>query len=155
MADLNKVILMGHMTADPELKQTGSGLSVCSFSIGVNRRYSKSADQNQQSVDFINIVAWRQQAEFVSRYFKKGSSIIVCGQLQTRNWTDPQGQKRYVTEVVADEVSFGAPASNQGANNDKPMGQDSYTPTAYGAPSFNSASSASFEEIPSDDSLPF
>ena len=154
MADLNKVILMGHMTADPELKQTGSGISVCSFSIGVNRRYSKSADQNQQSVDFINIVAWRQQAEFVSRYFKKGSSIIVCGQLQTRNWTDNQGQKRYVTEVVADEVSFGAPAASQNPGGDKPSAQG-YTPTAYGAPSFNSASSASFEEIPSDDSLPF
>ena len=153
MADLNKVILMGHMTADPELKQTGSGISVCSFSIGVNRRYSRSADQNQQSVDFINIVAWRQQAEFVSRYFKKGSSIIVCGQLQTRNWTDNQGQKRYVTEVVADEVSFGAPASNQNGS-EKPAAQN-YTPTAYGEPSFNSASSASFEEIPSDDSLPF
>ena len=155
MADLNKVILMGHMTADPELKQTGSGISVCSFSIGVNRRYSKSADQNQQSVDFINIVAWRQQAEFVSRYFKKGSSIIVCGQLQTRNWEDKQtGQKRYATEVIADEVSFGAPAANQNAGADRPAAQG-YTPTAYGAPSFNSASSASFEEIPSDDSLPF
>ena len=94
MADLNKVILMGHMTADPELKQTTTGISVCSFSIGVNRRYSTKQDQNQQSVDFINIVAWRQQAEFVSRYFKKGSSIIVCGSIQTRKWTDNNGQAR-------------------------------------------------------------
>ena len=158
MADLNKVILMGHMTADPELKQTTSGISVCSFSIGVNRRYSK-ADQGQQSVDFINIVSWRQQAEFVSRYFKKGSSIIVCGSLQTRNWTDNQGQKRYATEVVADDISFGAPASaNQGgASAEEPRqgaGQN-YTPAAYGTPSFNSAPSANFEEIPGDDSLPF
>ena len=155
MADLNKVILMGHMTADPELKQTTSGISVCSFSIGVNRRYSK-ADQGQQSVDFINIVSWRQQAEFVSRYFKKGSSIIVCGSLQTRNWTDNQGQKRYVTEVVADEVSFGAPANasqNMGGES-KPASQG-YTPAAYGAPSFNNAQSSDFEEIPSDESLPF
>ena len=155
MADLNKVILMVHMTADPELKQTTSGISVCSFSIGVNRRYSK-ADQSQQSVDFINIVCWRQQAEFVSRYFKKGSSIVVCGSLQTRNWTDNQGQKRYVTEVVADEVSFGAPAANQGANvvADKPQGQ-AYTPQAYGNPSFNNAPAANFEEYPGDESLPF
>ena len=153
MADLNKVILMGHMTADPELKQTGSGISVCSFSIGVNRRYSK-ADQGQQSVDFINIVSWRQQAEFVSRYFKKGSSIIVCGSIQTRNYTDNQGQKRYVTEVVADEVSFGAPAT-QGAGAAAPGGAQAYTPTAYGAPAFNSAPVANFEEIPGDDSLPF
>ena len=153
MADLNKVILIGHMTADPELKQTASGISVCSFSIGVNRRYSK-ADQGQQSVDFINIVSWRQQAEFVSRYFKKGSCIVVCGSLQTRNWTDNQGQKRYVTEVVADEVSFGAPASQNANSGEKSEGQ-AYTPAAYGAPSFNSAPAANFEEIPGDDSLPF
>ena len=152
MADLNKVILMGHMTADPELKQTTSGISVCSFSIGVNRRYSK-ADQGQQSVDFINIVAWRQQAEFVSRYFKKGSSIIVCGSIQTRNWTDNSGQKRYVTEVVADEVSFGAPAASQ-SSGERAQTQ-SYTPAAYGTPSFNSTGSADFEEIPGDESLPF
>ena len=150
MADLNKVILMGHMTADPELKQTTSGISVCSFSIGVNRRYSK-ADQGQQSVDFINIVAWRQQAEFVSRYFKKGSSIVICGSIQTRNWTDNNGQKRYVTEVGADEVSFGAPA----AQNNGERTQQSYTPSAYGTPSFNSTDSADFEEIPGDESLPF
>ena len=154
MADLNKVILMGHMTADPELKQTTNGISVCSFSIGVNRRYSK-ADQGQQSVDFINIVSWRQQAEFVSRYFKKGSSIIVCGSLQTRNWTDNQGQKRYATEVVADEVSFGAPAASQNAGAADRGNAQAYTPTAYGAPAFNSATETNFEEIPGDDSLPF
>ena len=152
MADLNKIILMGHMTADPELKQTTSGISVCSFSIGVNRRFSR-AEQGQQSVDFINIVSWRQQAEFVSRYFKKGSCIVVCGSLQTRNWTDNQGQKRYVTEVVADEVSFGAPASAQGGEA-RPQGQ-AYTPAAYGTPSFDSTPSANFEEIPGDESLPF
>ena len=152
MADLNKVILMGHMTADPELKQTTSGTSVCSFSIGVNRRYSKQ-DQGQQSVDFINIVAWRQQAEFVSRYFKKGSSIVICGSIQTRKWTDNNGQARYATEVVADEVSFGAPAAQNGQG-DRPA-QQSYTPSAYGNPTYNSADSANFEEIPGDDSLPF
>ncbi len=153
MADLNKVILMGHMTADPELKQTTSGISVCSFSIGVNRRYNK-ADQGQQNVDFINIVSWRQQAEFVSRYFKKGSSIIVCGSLQTRNWTDNQGQKRYVTEVVADEVSFGAPAAASQNSEARPAGQG-YTPQAYGTPAFGNAAESAFEEIPGDESLPF
>ena len=153
MADLNKVILMGHMTADPELKQTTSGISVCSFSIGVNRRYSK-ADQGQKSVDFINIVAWRQQAEFVSRYFKKGSSIVICGSIQTRDWTDNQGQKRYATEVVADEVSFVAPSGANAPAGNAPQG-DVYAPAAYGAPAFNTAGSANFEEIPSDESLPF
>jgi single-strand DNA-binding protein len=103
MASLNKVILIGHMTADPELKQSTSGVSVCSFSIGVSRRYTKG---EQQQTDFITIVAWRQQAEFVCRYFKKGSSICVCGSLQTRTWTDNRNNKRYATEVIADEVSF-------------------------------------------------
>ena len=154
MADLNKVILMGHMTADPELKQTTSGTSVCSFSIAVNRRFAK-ADQGQQNVDFINIVTWRQSAEFVCRYFKKGNPILVCGQLQTRTWTDNQGQKRYATEVVADEVSFGAPAASQGGNAETRSQGQSYTPQAYGAPAFNSAESANFEEIPGDESLPF
>jgi single-strand DNA-binding protein len=103
MASLNKVILIGHMTADPELKQSTSGVSVCSFSIGVSRRYTKG---EQQQTDFITIVAWRQQAEFVSKYFNKGQAICVCGSLQTRKWTDNNGNKRYATEVIADEVSF-------------------------------------------------
>ena len=150
MASFNKVILIGNMTADPELKQTPSGMSVCSFSIAVNRNFGK-AEQGQQTVDFINIVTWRQRAEFVSRYFKKGNPILICGQLQTRSWSDNQGQKRYTTEVVADEVSFVGPATTGAA----PMGGSSYTPEAYTSPSFNSASSASFEEIPGDDSLPF
>lgn len=151
MASFNKVILIGNMTADPELKQTTAGLSVCTFSIAVNRRFAK-ADQGQQTVDFINIVAWRQTAEFVSRYFKKGNPILVCGQLQTRSWTDNQGQKRYATEVSADEVSFVTAAA--GANGAPAQG-NTYTPDAYATPSFNSASGASFEEIPGDDSLPF
>ena len=147
MASFNKVILIGNMTADPELKQTQSGLSVCSFSIAVNRRFAK-ADQAQQSVDFINIVTWRQQAEFVSRYFKKGNPILVCGQLQTRTWNDNQGQKRYATEVVADEINFvDSKGESQGA---------SYTPDAYAAPSFSSGMDApKFEDVSNDDDLPF
>ena len=151
MASFNKVILIGNMTADPELKQTAGGVSVCSFSIAVNRRFAK-ADQGQQNVDFINIVTWRQQAEFVSRYFKKGNPILICGQLQTRSWNDTQGQKRYATEVVADEVSFVASAAQGAAG--APAGS-SYTPDAYGAPTFNSAPGANFEELPNDESLPF
>ncbi len=155
MASFNKVILIGNMTADPELKQTAGGVSVCSFSIAVNRRFAK-ADQGQQNVDFINIVTWRQQAEFVSRYFKKGNPILVCGQLQTRSWNDNQGQKRYTTEVVADEVSFVASAAQtaQGAGAPAPQGSG-YTPDAYGAPAFNSAASSNFEEMPNDGDLPF
>ena len=153
MASFNKVILIGNMTADPELKQTAGGISVCSFSIAVNRRFAK-ADQAQQSVDFINIVTWRQQAEFVSRYFKKGNPILICGQLQTRTWSDNQGQKRYATEVQADEVSFVASAA-QAATQNAAQGGSTYTPDAYGVPAFDSAPSANFEEIPNDGDLPF
>lgn len=152
MASFNKVILIGNMTADPELKQTAAGTSVCSFSIAVNRRFAK-ADQGQQNVDFINIVTWRQQAEFVSRYFKKGNPILVCGQLQTRTWNDNQGQKRYAIEVVADEVSFVAPASQSGAA--QAAAPSTYTPDSYASPAFNSPGNANFEEIPNDESLPF
>ena len=151
MASFNKVILIGNMTADPELKQTAAGISVCSFSIAVNRRFAR-AEQGQQNVDFINVVTWRQQAEFVSRYFKKGNPILVCGQLQTRTWNDNQGQKRYATEVVADEVSF---VTSAAAGAQAPAaGAQGYTPDAYGAPAY-STGSANFEELPSDGDLPF
>ncbi len=155
MASFNKVILVGNMTADPELKQTTAGTSICSFSIAVNRRFTK-AEQGQPTVDFINIVAWRQQAEFVSRYFKKGNPILVCGQLQTRSWTDNQGQKRYATEVIADELTFVAPAGAGNAPTAPHTQNAPYTPEAYTTPSYQSgAGSTSFEEIPGDDSLPF
>ena len=136
----NKVILVGNMTADPELKQTQGGLSVCSFSIAVNRRFK--GENGQQDCDFITIVAWRQQAEFVCKYFKKGQAILVCGSLQTRTWTDNQGQKRYATEVVADEVSFVGNSSS--TTEAKP-----YVPSAY------TSNNQNFEEIPNDGSLPF
>ncbi len=153
MASFNKVILIGNMTADPELKQTATGTSVCSFSIAINRRFAKP-EQGQQTVDFINIVTWRQQAEFVSRFFKKGNPILVCGQLQTRSWTDNQNQRRTAVEVVADEVSFVAPA-NASQSSAPQAGGSAYTPDSYSTPAFNSAGSANFEEIPNDESLPF
>ena len=150
MASFNKVILIGNLTADPELKQTPSGVSVCSFSIAINRRASRNSDSAQQNVDFINIVAWRERAEFVSKYFKKGKPILVCGQLQTRNWTDAQGNKRYATEVVADELSFvESKAASEG-------GASGYTPEAYGNPGYKSTNAPEFEEVSGDDdSLPF
>ena len=161
MASLNKTILIGNMTSDPELKQTTSGISVCSFTIAVNRRFAKDGEQ---ACDFINIQTWRQQAEFVSRYFKKGKPILVCGQLQTRNWTDSNGQKRYATEVVADEVSF-VGANENTTEQSKPAtpsvpnpaqwGKGNYTPSAYTQPQMNfAAQSPQFEEIPNE-GLPF
>ena len=142
---LNKVILMGNMCADPELKQTQGGTSVCSFNIAVNRRFKA---EGQQDCDFISIVAWRQQAEFVCKYFKKGQAILVCGQLQTRNWTDNQGNKRYATEVVADEVSFAGNAPSGDAKNNAPT--QPYMPAAY-----STQNSQNFEEIPDQECLPF
>ena len=103
MASFNKVILMGRLTADPELKQTQSGLAVTSFNLAVDRK-GKTGEDKQ--CDFISIVAWRQTAEFICRYFKKGQAILVCGELQTRSWQDNNGNKRYATEVVASEASF-------------------------------------------------
>ncbi len=143
MASLNKVILIGHMTADPELKQTPSGTCVCSFSIGVSRKYTKG---EQQQTDFINVVAWRQQAEFVSKYFRKGNAICICGSLQTRSWTDNHGNKRYATEVIADEASF--VERKEGATGAKNEAQaQSYEQSTYNNPNF--------EEIAGDEDLPF
>lgn len=154
MASFNKVILIGNMTADPELKQTTSGISVCTFSIAINRRFAKEGEQN---VDFISIVAWRQQAEFVSKYFKKGMPILICGQLQTRTWTDNQGQKRYATEVVADEVSFvGNNGSSKEEKSETEQAKSStYVPAAYTQPAMNIPPSPHFEELKGDEPLPF
>ena len=151
MATLNKVILIGNLTADPELKQTPSGISVVSFTIAINRRYqNKTTGEAQQTADFISIVAWRQTAEFVSRYFKKGKPILVCGALQSRSYTDSQGNKRYVTEVVADEVGF-VENKSEGA------GASQYTPDAYAAPSYSNTDAAApkFEAVSDEDDLPF
>lgn len=155
--NLNKAILAGRMVADPELKQTQSGVPVVSFRIAINRRFqSKNADgQGQPQADFLDIVAWRQQAEFVSRYFRKGSSICVIGSIQTRTWTDQQGQKRYSTEIVADEINFVDSKSEGGGYGNAPASQ--YTPDSYGAPAYSSGAAAApkFEEISGDDDLPF
>ncbi|MGM9683898.1 MAG: single-stranded DNA-binding protein [Eubacteriales bacterium] len=150
--NLNKVILGGRLTADPELKQTQSGVAVVSFSVAVNRRATKDA---QQQADFFNVTAWRATAEFVSKYFRKGSSICVVGSIQNRTWTDQQGQKRYATDIVADEVMFVDSRGENGGFADN--AQHSYTPDAYGAPSFSSegASAPKFEELKTDDDLPF
>ena len=150
--NLNKVVLAGRMTADPELKQTPSGVSVLSFTIAVNRSYvSKNSDQGERQADFINVVAWRNTAEFISKYFRKGSAICVSGSIQTRSWQDQQGQRRYATEVVTDEAMFVESRSES-------TSQSSYTPDAYTqAPSFSSnpGSAPNFEDHNTDDDLPF
>lgn len=144
MASFNKVILIGNMTADPELKQTQGGISVCSFNIAINRKFGKNGEQ---ACDFITIQAWRQTAEFVSKYFEKGNPILVCGHLQTRTWTDNQGQKRYATEVVADEVSF---VGNKESSSEPKPAPSTFMPSAY-----QTSASPQFEEVPNDGDLPF
>lgn len=109
---MNKAILVGRLTRDPELKSTTNGTNVCSFSVAVNRRY-KNAEGNYDA-DFINCTAWRQTAEFISKYFTKGRMIGVVGSIQTRNYDDKDGKKVYVTEVAADEVYF---VESKGDNN--------------------------------------
>ena len=111
---MNKVILMGRLTSDPELRQTNSGLSLCNFSIAVNRRF------NKDETDFFNCVAWRQTAEFISKYFIKGQQILLIGELNNESFTDKCGNKRTVTKVVVDEVNFCGSKSEGGANQSTP-----------------------------------
>ena len=150
--NFNKVILGGRLTADPELKTTQSGIAVVTFSVAVNRRFTRNSAQ-QNETDFFNVTAWRQTAEFVSRYFKKGSSICVVGTIQNNKWTDQQGATRYRTDIVADEVMFVDSRSESGSSY---MGDDS---DAFGGstPSFSTPAGAApkFEEIKTDDDLPF
>lgn len=137
----NNVTLGGRLTQDPELKTTPSGISVCSFTIAINRR-SKGGES---TADFINCVAWRQTAEFVSRYFRKGSGICVDGSVQTRSW-EKDGQKRFATEVVVSEAYF------VDAKNEMPQpsaSQQTYIPQSY------QQSPPKMEEIGDPEDLPF
>lgn len=143
--NFNKVILGGRLTADPELKTTPNSVSVTSFNLAVNRRFK--SEQGQQQTDFISIVAWRQTAEFICRFFKKGSNICVVGSLQVRNFTDQQGNKRYVTEVIADEAYFCETKSDTEGSEAPDDDLLSKLKGAYG--------SANFEDLGKDDDLPF
>ncbi len=119
---MNKVILMGRLTKDAEMRQTPNGISVARFSIAVNRRFAK---EGQQQADFINCVAWRQTGEFISRYFRKGSMIAVVGSIQSRSWDGQDGKKQYATEVVVDEAYFtGENRENAGQYSQTPPQQD-------------------------------
>ena len=144
--NFNQVIIGGRLTADVELKQTQTGVPVAQFSVAVNRKFSKEGEQQQ--ADFFNVTAWRNTAEFVSRYFKKGSSICIVGTLQNRTWTDQQGQKRYATDIIADEVSF--VDSKNDSQGTETANTDTYMP--YG---FTTPQTPNFEEVAGDDDLPF
>ncbi len=153
---LNHIVLMGRLTRDPELRRTGSGIAVATFTVAVDRDFG-SRETGEKETDFIDIVAWRNTAEFVSKYFTKGRMAVVSGRLQIRNWTDKEGNKRRSAEVVADNVYFGdskrdSEGYNAGADRG---GYSSPAPSAgYAAPA--SAPVSDFAMLEDDDAqLPF
>lgn len=140
MANLNKVMLIGRLTADPELRHTSNNTAVTSFTLAINRRFQKAGEP--QVADFIDIVCWRNNAEFASKYFKKGQSVFVSGSLQVRTWKDKEEKNRKSVEVIADEVQFAEP---------KRDGSKTESDVSFS----NNPSNEDFQEVSSDDELPF
>ena len=141
--NFNKVILGGRLTTDIEQKQTQSGISVCNFTIAVNRKATKDG---KQEADFITCQAWRGTAEFLSKYFKKGSAVCVVGQIQTRSWTDANGQKKYATDVIVDEAMF-VDGKND-AQGSETFNPTNYIPDAYKTPQTTKNSLVDDDDIP-------
>lgn len=133
---LNHIVVMGRLTRDPELRRTGSGVAVASFSLAVDRDFG-GREGGEKETDFIDIVAWRSTGEFVSKYFTKGRMAVVSGRLQIRNWTDKEGNKRRSAEVVADNVYFGD-SRRDGAEGGAPSGGSA----SFGGPSYGGGYSA-------------
>ena len=155
---LNHITLMGRLVRDPELRRTGSGVAVASFRIAVDRDF-QSKESGERKADFIDCVAWRQTGEFVSKYFTKGSMIVVSGRLQIRNWTDKEGNKRRSAEVVADNCYFGESKRNSEGNtyggNTYGGGYSAPAPS-YGGYSAPAAPASDFAMLEDDDAqLPF
>ena len=141
---LNHITIMGRLTRDPELRRTGSGIAVASFTVAVDRDFA-SRESGERETDFIDCVAWRQTGEFVSKYFTKGRMAVVSGRLQIRSWTDKDGNKRRTAEVVADNVYFGD------SRRDGDAGNSSYGGNSYGsAPAANYGYSAPAQSPASD-----
>ena len=145
---LNCAVVMGRLVADPEVRQTPSGVSVCRFTVAVDRSYVKQGEQRQ--ADFIDILAWRQTAEFVGKYFQKGSMIAVQGSIQTGSY-EKDGVKRYTVEISADNVSFCGSKAESGTGS---YGRNDSVAPAQPASSYSTADEGDFKEIPEDD-LPF
>ncbi len=154
---LNHIVLMGRLTRDPELRRTGSGVAVASFSLAVDRDFA-GKESGERETDFIDIVAWRNTAEFVSKYFTKGRMAVVSGRLQIRNWNDKDGNKRRTAEVVADNVYFGD-SRRDGAQGG--FDQSFAQPAPFAQPQYNGyqpspAPASDFAMLEDDESeLPF
>ena len=157
---LNHITIMGRLTRDPELRRTGSGIAVASFTLAVDRDFSPK-DGGERETDFIDCVAWRQTGEFVSKYFTKGRMAVVSGRLQIRSWTDKDGNKRRTAEVVADNVYFGdSKRDDQGGSSYSGNSYGNYgsapAAPAYGGYSAPSAPASDFAMLSDDDAqLPF
>ena len=152
---LNHIIIMGRLTRDPELRRTGSGVAVASFTLAVDRDFSPK-DGGERETDFIDCVAWRQTGEFVSKYFTKGSMIVVSGRLQIRNWNDKDGNKRRTAEVVADNVYFGESKRSEGGNAYGGYSAPAAPASGFGGYSAPAASVSDFAMLDDDDAqLPF
>lgn len=136
---LNNAVIMGRLVARPELRTTGSGISVTSFTVAVDRRFNKQGEEKQ--ADFIDVIAWRQSAEFVCKYFDKGSMIAVQGSIQTRMFEDKNGNKRKAVEIVADNVSF--------------CGSKQDNSTEPSAPEYSATDDSDFQDIPENADLPY
>lgn len=147
--NFNKIIIGGRLTADPELKTTPSGIPVVSFTVAVNNRSSKD---EESSADFFTVTAWRGTAEFISKYFRKASSICIVGRLKTNNWTDQEGNKRYSVDIVADEANFVDAKSE--APEAVRQAVDS-TPTSAPAPQYTGESAPKFEMGDDGEEFPF
>ena len=147
---MNQIIIMGRMTRDPELRHTPSGVSVASFTLAVDRGFTPK-DGTERQTDFIDVVAWRNSAEFVSRYFTKGQMAAVVGRLQIRDWTDKEGNKRRSAEVIAESIHFTESKKNRDATYSQGNLKDDYS-TDYASP----VASSDFAELEMDDEeLPF
>lgn len=147
----NKVIMMGRLVSDPELKTTPQGVNVCSFRIAVDRRFQQKGEERKS--DFFNVVAWRQQAEFVNRYFGKGKMILVEGELTTRSYTDKNGNPATWYEIVADRISFTGEKAQGGSYNDYAASAPSAAPAP--APAAPQSSGSDFSAASTDDDYPF
>ncbi len=145
--NLNKVILAGRVVADPELKQTQSGTNVVTIRIAVNRGFRSRNAAQQNEADFFSVTAWQNTAEFIAKYFRKGSAICVCGRIQNRSWTDQNGQTRYATDIIAEEANFVESRGNQDG------AAEGFSAPAYASPA--NGNTPKFDEIKTDDDLPF
>lgn len=151
---LNVAVIMGRLVADPELRHTASDIAVTSFRVAVDRNFTRQGEERQ--ADFLDVVAWRQQAEFVCKYFTKGQMIAVDGSIQTRSYEDRQGNKRTAVEIVADHVSFcGSKRESGGSYERAPLPQEAPPAQTLPSPAYTAGVTDEFEEVLTDDDLPF